>query len=165
MNTKLLASIAVFALLSGVISTSMMQSAYAADSGMSGNAADKKAADAKKLADKKAADAKKDSGTGKATGKTASSDAVTVEMAKGTATNTECGDKCFVPNNVPVKVGGTVTWKNVDTAAHTATDSNGAFDSGMVMAKGSFKQKFDTAGTYNYLCIVHPWMQGTVTVS
>ncbi len=86
-------------------------------------------------------------------------------MAKGTATNTECGGKCFVPNNVQVKVGGTVTWKNIDTAAHTATDSNGAFDSGMVMAKGSFKHKFDTAGTYNYMCIVHPWMQGTVTVS
>jgi len=170
MNTKLLASIAIFALLAGVISTSAMQSAYAADYGTSDKAADakkladKKAADAKKLADKKAADAKKDSGTGKATGK-ASSDAVTVEMEKGTATNTECGDKCFVPNNVQVKVGGTVTWKNADTAAHTATDSNGAFDSGMVMAKGSFKHKFDTAGTYNYLCIVHPWMKGTVTAS
>jgi plastocyanin len=35
----------------------------------------------------------------------------------------------------------------------------------MIMAKGSFKHKFDTAGTYNYLCIVHPWMKGTVTVS
>jgi plastocyanin len=122
--------------------------------------ADKKAADAKKLADKKVVDAKKDAAADKA-----AADTVTVEMAKGTATNTECGDKCFVPNNVQVKVGGTVIWKNVDTAAHTATDSNGAFDSSMVMAKGSFKHKFDTAGTYNYMCIVHPWMQGTVTVS
>jgi plastocyanin len=203
MNPKLLASIAVFALLASVVSISI-QSAYAADSAADKKAADakkladkkaadakkladkktadakkladkktadakkladKKTADAKKLADKKAADAKKDSGTGKATGKAAASDAVTVEMAKGTATDTKCGDKCFVPNNVQVKVGGTVTWKNVDTAAHTATDPNGAFDSSMVMAKGSFKHKFDTAGTYNYLCIVHPWMQGTVTVS
>ncbi|MFI5416852.1 MAG: hypothetical protein ACHQW9_02230, partial [Nitrososphaerales archaeon] len=142
MNTKLLASIAVFALLTGVISTSMMQSAYAADYGMDDKSdkkvadakklADKKAADAKKMADKKVVDAKKDAAADKAAAGT-----VTVDIAKGTATNTECGYKCFVPNNVQVKVGGTVIWKNVDTAAHTATDSNGAFDSSMVMAKGS----------------------------
>ncbi|TBR07960.1 MAG: hypothetical protein EPO62_07555, partial [Candidatus Nitrosotenuis sp.] len=70
MNTKLLASIAVFALLSGVVSTSMMQSVYASDYGTKDDSmtnktsdakkiADKKAADAKKIADKKAADAKK----------------------------------------------------------------------------------------------------------
>jgi plastocyanin len=70
-----------------------------------------------------------------------------------------------VPSKVNVAIGSTVTWKNVDTAAHTVTDTNGAFDSSLVIAKGSFKHKFDTAGTYNYMCIVHPWMQGTVTVS
>jgi plastocyanin len=88
-----------------------------------------------------------------------------VEMAKDTATNTECADKCFVPNNVQVAIGGTVMWKNVDSAAHTATDVNGSFDSQLVNAGKSFKHKFDTAGTYEYLCIVHPWMKGTVTVS
>lgn len=89
---------------------------------------------------------------------------VTIEMAKGTATNTECADKCYMPSKVNVAVGTTVTWKNVDNAAHTATDTNGAFDSSLVMAKGSFKHKFDKAGYYNYMCIVHPWMQGTIVV-
>ena len=193
MNPQLLASIAVFALLAGVVSTSMMQSVYAADYGMKDDSmtkkaadakkiADKKAADAKKIADKKAADAKKaaetkakmdakkDSATGMATGKAMASDKVTVEMTKGAGSNTSCADKCYTPNEVQVKVGGTVTWKNADTAAHYATSgkdatSDGLFDSGMVMAGKTFSHKFDKAGTYDYFCMVHPWMMGKVTVS
>ena len=174
MNRKLLATIAVFGLLSGLVSTSMMQSVYAVDYGMNNTAkkeADKKAMDAKKEADKKAMAAKKESSTGMATGKpAASSDAVTVEMAKGSGSDSKCGDKCYIPNNVKVKVGGTVTWKNVDTAAHTVTSGKGAtsdgiFDSGMIMAGSPFSQKFDKAGTYDYYCMVHPWMMGKVAVS
>jgi plastocyanin len=97
-------------------------------------------------------------------GTTGTSDSVTVDMAKGTATNTECGDQCYVPNNVKISVGGTVMWKNVDSAAHTVTDVNGSFDSSLVSAGKSFQHKFDAAGTYEYMCIVHPWMKGTVTV-
>jgi hypothetical protein len=59
MNTKLLACIAVFTLLTCIISTSGLQSAYAADYGMNDNVADKKLTDAKKVADKKLTDAKK----------------------------------------------------------------------------------------------------------
>ena len=163
MNRKLLATIAVFGLLSGLVSTSMMQSVYAVDYGMNNTA--------KKEADKKAMDAKKESSTGMATGKpAASSDVVTVEMAKGSGSDSKCGDKCFIPNNANVKVGGTVTWKNVDSAAHTVTSgkaatSDGIFDSGMIMAGNTFPQKFDKAGTYDYYCMVHPWMMGKVVVS
>jgi plastocyanin len=175
MTTKLLASIAVFALLAGVVSTSMMQSVYAAAYETNDKAmADKKAADAKKaMADKKAADAKiataRETSSGQATGKT-SSNAVTVEMAKGSSSNTSCADKCYIPNTVQIKTGGTVTWKNVDTAAHTVTSgkdaiSDGFFDSGMIMAGNSFDHKFDKAGTYDYYCMVHPWMKAKVTVS
>jgi predicted secreted protein with PEFG-CTERM motif len=32
------------------------------------------------------------------------------------------------------------------------------------MAGGSFSHTFDTAGTYDYFCMVHPWMEGTVIV-
>ncbi|TBR25810.1 MAG: hypothetical protein EPO63_01255 [Candidatus Nitrosotenuis sp.] len=98
------------------------------------------------------------------------SDKVTVEMAKGAASNTSCADKCYIPNDVQVKVGGTVTWKNADTAAHTVTSgkdatSDGLFDSGMVMVGKTFSYKFDKAGTYDYYCMVHPWMTGKVTAS
>ncbi len=89
---------------------------------------------------------------------------VTVDMAAGTASNTECGDECFVPSTAHVTVGGTVTWKNVDTAAHTATEMNSKFDSSIVGASAEYSYTFEEAGTYEYMCIVHPWMKGKVVV-
>jgi len=79
-------------------------------------------------------------------------------------------DECYVPNKVTIGVGGTVTWTNDDTAAHTVTSGtpsdgpDGAFDSSIVMAGKTFEHTFDDAGEYDYFCIVHPWMTGTVIV-
>ena len=67
-------------------------------------------------------------------------------------------------------MGGTVTWENGDTAAHTATGGSategpsGVFDSSLIMAGSSFSHTFDEAGTFDYFCMVHPWMAGTVIV-
>ena len=33
------------------------------------------------------------------------------------------------------------------------------------MAGTTFEQTFDESGTYDYFCMVHPWMTGIVTVS
>ena len=81
-------------------------------------------------------------------------------------------NECWNPNEVNVEVGGEVTWSNDDTAAHTVTsgtpsdsDSVGAiFDSSLLMAGSTFSQTFDEAGTIDYFCIVHPWMQGVIIV-
>jgi plastocyanin len=89
---------------------------------------------------------------------------VIVDMAEGTASNTDCGDECFIPSTAYVTVGGTVTWKNVDSAAHTATEMNSMFDSSIVAANGEYSYTFEEAGTYEYMCIVHPWMKGKVIV-
>jgi len=89
---------------------------------------------------------------------------VTVVMAQGAASNTQCGDKCFVPNTVTVAIGGKVTWKNVDSAAHTATAVDGSFDTSLVNAGASASNTFKTAGSYQYMCILHPWSKGTVIV-
>ena len=68
-------------------------------------------------------------------------------------------------------MGGTVTWENVDNAAHTVTSGSpadgpdGVFDSSLIMAGGAtFSHTFDDVGTYDYFCMVHPWMQGSVIV-
>jgi predicted secreted protein with PEFG-CTERM motif len=72
-------------------------------------------------------------------------------------------------------MGGTVTWENVDNAAHTVTSGSpsdgpdGVFDSSLIMAPmqgvvKTFSHTFDDAGTYDYFCMVHPWMQGSVIV-
>jgi plastocyanin len=89
---------------------------------------------------------------------------VTVDMAAGTASNTNCGNECFIPNIAHVTVGGTVTWKNADTAAHTATEMESKFDSSLLAAGAEYSHTFSEAGTFEYMCIVHPWMKGTVIV-
>ncbi|MEM3170416.1 MAG: plastocyanin/azurin family copper-binding protein [Candidatus Nitrosotenuis sp.] len=95
----------------------------------------------------------------------------TIEMAKGSATpGCETTSSCYLPNAVTVKTGTKVTWKNVDSAAHTVTSGkdaipDGNFDSGIIMAGKSFSHTFKSAGTYNYYCIVHPWMTGSVTAN
>ncbi|HET6517760.1 MAG TPA: plastocyanin/azurin family copper-binding protein, partial [Nitrosopumilaceae archaeon] len=71
---------------------------------------------------------------------------------------------------VTIQKGGTVTWSNDDTAAHTVTSGgptagpSGMFDSSLVMGGKTFQFTFDKAGTYDYFCMVHPWMTGTVKV-
>ena len=82
----------------------------------------------------------------------------------------ETADGCFIPSPVTIDIGATVTWENNDTAAHTSTAGSavdgpsGVFDSSLIMAGSSFSHTFDSAGTYDYFCMVHPWMSGTVIV-
>jgi len=96
----------------------------------------------------------------------------TVTNAPGSSTpGCEDTNSCFIPNPVTIAMGGTVTWENTDTAAHTITSGtavqgpDGVFDSSLMMANGpSFSHTFDTAGSYDYFCMVHPWMAGSVIV-
>jgi len=95
---------------------------------------------------------------------------VTVTNAEGSSTP-GCEPNCFIPNPVTIEAGDTVTWDNGDTAAHTATGGSptdgpsGVFDSSLIMAGASFSYTFDTAGTFDYFCMVHPWMEGTIVVN
>jgi len=96
----------------------------------------------------------------------------TVTNALGSSTPgcEDTADGCFIPSPVTINVGGIVTWENNDTAAHTATGGSategpsGVFDSSLIMAGSSFSHTFDAAGTFDYFCMVHPWMAGTVIV-
>jgi amicyanin len=94
-----------------------------------------------------------------------------VTIPSGSSTpGCETTNQCFTPNTVTVGVGGTVTWTNSDTAAHTVTSGtatngpDGTFDSSIIMAGKTFSFTFDNAGTYDYFCVVHPWMTGKVIV-
>lgn len=84
--------------------------------------------------------------------------------------------KAFSPNLINVKVGGTVTWTNKDTIAHTVTSGTGPsdpnkgkeFDSGIstLLTPGkTFSHTFNTAGEFTYFCQVHPTIIGKVVVS
>ena len=72
----------------------------------------------------------------------------------------------FKPAHITVKRGTRVTWINRDMTKHTATASNGAFDSGILRPGQSYSHTFKTAGrTNNYHCEIHPFMRGSVTVT
>ena len=66
--------------------------------------------------------------------------------------------------NIQVRVGTTVTWTNQDNAPHSVTFKNGMKDSGLLSQGQSFSYTFNTSGTYQYYCTVHPYMVATVTV-
>ncbi len=68
----------------------------------------------------------------------------------------------FVPTTLTVKRGTEITWTNTDTAEHTVTGAG--FDSGLIRPGGTFVRRFDTVGSFDYRCTVHPTMQGTINV-
>jgi plastocyanin len=71
----------------------------------------------------------------------------------------------FVPAEVTVSVGGTVTWTNNDSVAHDVTaDSFSSGEPGGMAPGDTFEHTFEEAGNFDYVCTVHPGMEGTVTV-
>jgi LPXTG-motif cell wall-anchored protein len=84
-------------------------------------------------------------------------------VAAASATVT-ISDFQFSPGTVTVNQGDTVTWTNEGPTPHSATASDGSFDTGVYGAGESRSQTFDQAGTFAYICTPHPNMQGTVVV-
>lgn len=95
-------------------------------------------------------------------------DARTVAMTDGLA---------FDPERPAIASGGTVTWENVGTVAHTVTAAadgipdgadyfaSGDFETeqaarrnvtaGLIEAGGTFDHTFEQPGTYEYYCVPH----------
>ncbi len=97
---------------------------------------------------------------------------VTVDIPVGTSVpGCEETNACYLPMSVTINAGDTVEWANVDTAAHTVTSGlpssgpSGEFDSSLIMVDASFAFTFDEPGSYDYFCMVHPWMIGDVQVN
>ncbi|MGI8792286.1 MAG: cupredoxin domain-containing protein [Acidimicrobiales bacterium] len=90
----------------------------------------------------------------------------------------------FDPDPVEVKAGTTITWTNEDEILHTITagkrtyhedgiskgqaksiDKSGLFDADLDDVGATFSFTFDKAGTFDYLCTIHPGMDGSIVVS
>jgi plastocyanin len=71
----------------------------------------------------------------------------------------------FAPATLTVKVGGTVTWTNHDEEPHTVAANDGTFHSPGMGTGATFSHTFPTAGTFDYVCSIHPMMHGTVVVT
>jgi LPXTG-motif cell wall-anchored protein len=87
---------------------------------------------------------------------------VTAHLAA--ATSDTIVDYAYSPATITVNVGDTVTWTNSGHQPHTATASNGSFDTGTLNHGQSGSHTFTTAGTFAYICSIHPYMHGTVVV-
>jgi plastocyanin len=68
----------------------------------------------------------------------------------------------FQPQDVAIASGGTVTWANEDDTAHTVKFADD--ESPSIPKGGTYAKKFDSAGTYDYSCGIHPTMKGRVKV-
>lgn len=72
----------------------------------------------------------------------------------------------FQPGVLTVAKGSTVIWVNEDDDVHTikGTDGPEAFSSPALDNGNRFGFTFHRAGTYHYICSVHPYMHGVIVV-
>jgi plastocyanin len=73
----------------------------------------------------------------------------------------------FLPNDVRVKAGSSVTWVNCEpagTPSHTSTSNQGVWQSPLLAPGDAFTQTFETPGVFPYICAVHPFMTASITV-
>ncbi|WP_228806638.1 plastocyanin/azurin family copper-binding protein [Nocardia cyriacigeorgica] len=78
----------------------------------------------------------------------------------------EVDDMTFSPADLTISVGDTVTWKFSDDVVHGV---QGIGDKAMginspLFTEGEWSHTFTTAGSFRYLCPIHPEMRGTITV-
>jgi plastocyanin len=86
--------------------------------------------------------------------------------AEGGSAEVSMKDIKFNPSEVTVKAGDTVTWTNDDGVGHDVTgDSFKSGEPGALENGDTFEHTFDKAGTFDYVCTVHPGMKGTVKVT
>ncbi len=76
----------------------------------------------------------------------------------------------YLPLNLEIHAGTTVTWANEDTVPHTIQSQDefgkvmALFNSASLITGDRFEFTFEEEGVYNYFCSFHPWRVGIVTV-
>ncbi len=96
---------------------------------------------------------------------TADASPVAAEPVAATETAVSVLDYAFDAPMVEIPVGTTVTWSNDGGVIHTTTAADGSWDSGILSSGDSFSYTFEEAGTFEYVCTLHPTMIGTIVVT
>jgi len=86
----------------------------------------------------------------------------------------EITDTCMTPSVLSIDIGTTVNFVNEDIVMHTITSGtpydglSGEFDSGLIgivtSENNTFSKKFSDSGTFDYFCMIHPWIVGIIVV-
>jgi plastocyanin len=102
-----------------------------------------------------------------ATGAPATQSASTCRVpAAGEATVVESTVVGFAWQDVTAKVGDVITWTNGDTEPHgVETDDGTCRQDPPTPGNGTASLVFDVAGTYPFICWLHPTMTGTITIT
>lgn len=95
-----------------------------------------------------------ESGTSESTPATGSGDRVVMQDLK------------FVPRDITVDVGDTITWVNEDSAPHNVVNAQEGQEpkSELFNKGGTYEFTPDKPGRIEYVCTIHPGMDGTITV-
>ena len=75
-------------------------------------------------------------------------------------------DIAFAPKNLSVARGTSVTfvWRDGSTAHNVVSRGTKRFKPIGIRTSGSQSRRFTKAGTYRYVCTLHPGMAGRITV-
>jgi plastocyanin len=73
-------------------------------------------------------------------------------------------DNRFRNGTITIERGTVVKWVNRGNNPHTSTSTDGVWDSGTLTSGDSFRRRFRRVGTFDYMCVIHPSMTGTITV-
>ena len=98
-------------------------------------------------------------------------DEVKIENGRGSSEpGCEVTNLCFVPAIATANIGDKIIFLNGDDAPHTSTSGNpvsgpdGIWDSGLQQPGVDFVFMATTPGTFDYFCMVHPWMAGQLVI-
>lgn len=70
----------------------------------------------------------------------------------------------FTPTPQIISIGSTVNWLNEDDVPHSIVCPELKMKSNALDTDDSFAFRFDRAGTFDYMCGIHPHMRGQVIV-
>lgn len=92
-----------------------------------------------------------------------------ISLLHATTYNVKVSNFQFSPSSINAHVGDSITWTWVN-GTHTTTSTSvptgaATWDIPMTSSSTTFTYKLTTAGSYSFICTIHPNMIGTLTVT
>jgi len=86
-------------------------------------------------------------------------------VASGVNAGISIANFVFAPLELMVSRGARVTWTNNDAAPHGLTHKDGAPGKAVLLPGETVSRVYDTPGSCDYVCAVHPYMTGRIVVA
>jgi YVTN family beta-propeller protein len=84
--------------------------------------------------------------------------------SRGPGVQISIANFAFVPAQITIAPGQSVTWTNNDGAPHGLAFKDEAKGEDLMLPSATFSRTYDKPGTYDYVCAVHSYMTGQVIV-